>query len=326
MVSPLTNIFISAITGTVTLGITMAADSPCGDWESYKDDKCFKIIDETLRNYDDAEKTCNQQENSATLVIIRSKDEQDFLSNLLFKTHKVIDNVWIGVKNTSNKFKWVDDSDLSFTNWAGGSPQNETGYDCVQMIPDISSMGKWINEPCGKKNLVVCQKMQNWSIPLLQKALLDARKFFTDSLNEEKSERVNSFNDVKKELDNLKQNPVPIGFIYVQLSGKPEPKNIWPMVGWSDVSSNYAGLFFRAVGEGSEAFGQTQGENSPRLIKADQGTSSYSTSMDIQPGAWSQYIYTGDSTGSNHRGLQFLVSSGEVRPRNQAIRIWERTK
>jgi hypothetical protein len=56
----------------------MAVDSPCGDWEPYKEDKCFKIIEKAgLQSYEDAEKTCHQQENSSSssLISIRFKDE-----------------------------------------------------------------------------------------------------------------------------------------------------------------------------------------------------------------------------------------------------------
>ncbi len=49
---------------------TMAdPSSPCEYWEAYKDEKCFEIFDkvETVEN-----------ENSATLATICSKDEQRF--------------------------------------------------------------------------------------------------------------------------------------------------------------------------------------------------------------------------------------------------------
>ncbi len=118
----------------------MAADSPCGDWETYKDEKCFKVLDK-VGTEEEAEKICSQQENNSTLITIHSKDEQDFLSNLLFKTHKVVDAVWIGAKFSSNKFKCSDDSDIIFSDWTEGSPKNQTDYGCVQMIPEGSSMG-----------------------------------------------------------------------------------------------------------------------------------------------------------------------------------------
>jgi hypothetical protein len=107
-------------------------------------------------------------------------------------------------KFSSNKFKWNDDSDIIFSDWAEGSPKNKTDSGCVQMIPEGSSMGKWVDEPCNKNNKVVCQKMQTWPLSHLQKILLDVRKEFKDYI------------DVSdKKLNDLQQNPVPIGFIYV---------------------------------------------------------------------------------------------------------------
>jgi hypothetical protein len=83
----------------------IAADSPCGDWEPFKEEKCFKIFDKAgLQSYEDAEKTCQQQENGSSLITIHFLEEQEFISNL-FKTHKVANNIWIGVKYTNNKYK-----------------------------------------------------------------------------------------------------------------------------------------------------------------------------------------------------------------------------
>ncbi len=286
-------------------------DSPCGDWEPYKDEKCFKIFDKVgFQNYEDAEKTCLQQENSSTLVSIHSLEEQVFFSNFLFKTHNIADTVWIGAKSSSNKFKWADDSDLSFTNWAQGNPSNKTGNDCVQMVPEGSSMGKWVDEPCNKKNLVVCQNMQIWSLSRLQKTLLDARKELKDALN------------------NLQQNPVPIGFIYAQLPSQPEPQTLWPTVEWKDVTSDYAGLFFRAEGGEAEPFGKVQYGNAP-FIYIDQVTNAFSNdnkaSSNLTSSGWSPYIYTGSSTG-NTVAIRFHVNrnDGEIRPTNKAVRIWKR--
>ncbi len=82
-----------------------------------------------------------------------------------------------------------------------------------------------------------------------------------------KKNLTDTLTEVKNELDNLKQNPVPIGFIYAQLPGQPKPTNLWPTATWVDVCSNYAGLFFRIIGEGSALFGKTQQENFPRLVQ-----------------------------------------------------------
>jgi hypothetical protein len=279
-----------------TLDESITADSPCGDWEPYKEEKCFKIFDKAgLQSYEDAEKTCQQQENGSSLITVHFLEEQEFISNL-FKTQKVANDIWIGVKYTNNKYKWEDDSDLVFTNWEQGSPKNQTDH-CVQLLSDENSFGKWSDVLCNRKNLVVCQKMQTWSLSNLQKLLLNTIK-----------------------------NPFPIGFIYVQLPNEKSPTEIWPWMTWKDITSAYAGLFFRAEGGGSEKFGNVQGDDSPRLISVkDDVTECKRSVQNIVPGTWSSPIASGKDGCDSILGLQFLLSSVEVRPRNMAIRVWKRT-
>lgn len=121
---------------------------------------------------------------------------------------------------------------------------------------------------------------------------------------------------------------VPIGFIYVQLPNQPEPRTLWPTVGWSEVSSQYAGLFFRVAGGGAASFGSIQTENSPRLTSVNNAAffGWYSGSITVHAnGEPSARISSGSTSTNNHWGLTFTVTSGEVRPRNQATRIWRRT-
>jgi len=296
--------------------------SPCGDWEPYKDEKCFKVLDK-VGTEEEVVKICSQQENRLTLITIHSKDEQDFLSNFLFKTHKVVDAVWIGAKYSSNKLKWADDSDLSFTNWDNGSPSNTADKACVQLIPEGSSIGKWANAPCSKKNLAVCQKMQTWSHSLMQKTLLDARKELNDTIEDLRKQ----INNQQSTIHNLKQNPVPIGFIYVQLPTEKSPTEIWPWMTWNDVSYAYAGVFFRVTGGEAASFGQVQKENSPRLVRVNRYDLNIRTSsaIDVFPNGEKSSIIDAEISRNRDRGLQFTVSGGEVRPRNMAIRVWKRT-
>lgn len=96
---------------------------------------------------------------------------------------------------------------------------------------------------------------------------------------------------------------------------------------WSEITESYAGLFFRAVGGGSAAFGSIQDDNSPRLTNVQTGS--------VPHGIWqtvvnadntlSSLVSTGHGSGIDHWGLSFRVSQTEVRPRNTAIRIWIRT-
>ncbi len=277
----------------------MAEDSPCGDWEPYKEEKCFKIFDKVgLQTYEDAEKTCHQQEHDSSLITIRFSEEQEFISNL-FKTHKVANDIWIGVKYTNNKYKWNGDSDLVFTNWEQGSPKNKTDH-CVQMNSAETSFGKWSDVLCNRGNLVVCQKMQIWSLFHLQKLLLNTIK-----------------------------NPFPIGFIYVQLPNEKSPTEIWPWMTWNDVSSAYAGVFFRVTGGEAEAFGQVQEDNSPRLTNVSQAYGGCGLSFGLYYDTHEKWHIGDVCTGGNdpkskQASLRFYGKGGEVRPRNMAIRVWKR--
>jgi len=217
----------------------------------------------------------------------------------LFKTYKTIENVWIGAKFTCNQFKWTDNSDHSFTNWVVGNPKNKTGDDCVQMLAEEPSAGKWIDEPCKKNNLIVCQKMQTWTLTQMQKSFLELRK-----------------------------NPVPIGFIYVQLPGQPEPKSLWPQVKWAEVSEEYAGLFFRSVGGTSAQFGETQEEDFKSFsVYYCNGCGATNYNVDVpKNGQWSDKFLSGHSTGGATDYMTFRYTSGEIRPRNKAVRIWKRVE
>ncbi len=151
--------------------------SLCGDWTQYKDEKCVKILDkEKLVFFEEAEKSCLQADNGSSILTIHSKEEQEFISEFLFNTNKIVENVWIGLKSTDNQFKWTDGSKMSFNNWAKGYPSNKTDYNCVQMRPDSSPIGQWNDQLCNKKNLVVCQKAQTISLTALHKILLETRK------------------------------------------------------------------------------------------------------------------------------------------------------
>jgi hypothetical protein len=295
-----------------------------GGWVAFEDEKCFKFVNRVV-TYEEAEQTCNNQARSSptlnflpTLVSIKSQEEQQFLEKYLFEKNGALDSVWISAKRkTDNEtiFEWNDGSELEYNNWAQGYPTSNTGRKCVQIqseysfknstnLIESSTEGKWADIPCERNNLVVCEKLQIWSFPQLQKTLLDIR-------------------------NNLRQNPVPTGFIYAQLPSQPEPKTLWPTVEWTDVTSDYAGLFFRAEGGWSAAFGVTQNENSPRLTDVQQSPSnSWQDHVQISPNnEWSSWVYSGDTVEKRiyATAQRFKVSSGEVRPRNKAIRIWKRT-
>jgi hypothetical protein len=101
----------------------------------------------------------------------------------VFKTNKVIENVWIGLKNSNNQFKWTDGSEIGFTNWAKGNPRNKTDHNCVQMMADSSPIGQWSDDLCNKKHVIVCEKAPTVTITFLQKKFLELRKKLSETQN-----------------------------------------------------------------------------------------------------------------------------------------------
>lgn len=255
----------------------------------------------------------------------------EFLIDYLFNFNNIVSDVWIGAKrkvNDSVEFKWIDQFNMNITNWKIGHPTNEKNRNCVQMNAGFdlnainrnsiqyNSSGKWVDVPCSKENLVVCQKLQSWSSTKMQKIIFELRK-----------ELQNFQMQVKTNLVNLEQDLIPVNFTYVQLPNQPDPKSLWPNFGWKEATSEYAGLFFRAEGAQSESFGTIQEENAPRVTQVDS-IKGYSTQMKDQlilnPSTFTDYLSTGQDVGDLTYGIRFLTSPGEVRPRNMAIRIWKR--
>ncbi|KAJ6636468.1 Acetyl-coenzyme A transporter 1, partial [Pseudolycoriella hygida] len=189
------------------------------------------------------------------------------------------------------------------------SPTNLTGI-----------LMQWLEEQQWK-----CEK----SIQLLKEQLSEAEKSI--QLLKEQIESGKSIQLLKEQ---SLGGSVPIGFTYVQLSGQRDPNVLWPAFKWEDITTNYAGLFFRAEGNDTVKFNEgEQAENSPRLTNVDSLV--YKPTVEkhlviksqINLGGFSTpFLLAGDvaahTTYSYH--LRFNHSGGEVRPRNQAIRIWTR--
>jgi hypothetical protein len=123
---------------------------------------------------------------------MHSKEEQEFISEFLFETNKIVDNVWIGLIRNDNQLEWKDGSQIDFTFWAEENPSNKSDHDCVQMIPDSSPTGQWADQSCNKKNLIVCQKAPNMTLSFLRKIQLEMMK--------ELKETKESFSDNRKKL------------------------------------------------------------------------------------------------------------------------------
>ena len=253
--------------------------------------------------------------------------------------------VWIGAIRTSGsetEFEWeVDGSKVDYSNWAVDSPIPIVGRDCVAMqsrfskIPAIATIepedGQWKDVLCEVPNYFVCESVPTWSIDDIKRVLIDTRNALgmtIEELKETKEELKEAKEKLSSEVENLQKNPVPVGFIYYEHHGQPAPQSLWPGVTWKDVTLEYAGLFFRALGGGSDEFGNVQVGDSPRLTQVEVRHSQPYRFQEVVPipsGSWSDWMFTGTSGSVNHQyAHRVYISNPEIRPKNAAIRIWRR--
>ena len=110
----------------------------------------------------------------------------------------------------------------------------------------------------------------------------------------------------------------PIGFIYVQYPGKSDPSTLGWYGTWTNVSSNYAGDFFRAEGGDASAF-----ESGEQLDQNKYHRHDFSYERRTADGNSSSYKT--DVTSSGYTKYTSYNGGDEARPVNRTIRVWERT-
>ena len=147
-------------------------------------------------------------------------------------------------------------------------------------------------------------------------------------------------NAVKKiTLTNLVNKIIPIGFIYIQYRNQSTPDILFGTDGkWQDISSTYAGEFFRAVGGNSASFGSKQNEGLPNItgILNNYIGSPVSESGALYKTGFGKTYFQGQSAETNYQTISLGInasksnsiygSSTHVTPYNSAIRVWKKIK
>ncbi len=141
-------------------------------------------------------------------------------------------------------------------------------------------------------------------------------------------------NAVKKiTLTNLVNKIIPIGFIYIQYRNQSTPDILFGTDGkWQDVSSEYAGEFFRAVGGNSSSFGTTQAEGLPDIQGGFSGYGHFSAAVGACILEVPTSTYGSTREGSAYSSIGIYASrsnsiygaSTHVTPYNSSIRIWKK--
>uniref|UniRef100_A0A8C7VCL7 C-type lectin domain-containing protein n=1 Tax=Oncorhynchus mykiss TaxID=8022 RepID=A0A8C7VCL7_ONCMY len=107
-------------------------------------------ISSEVKSWDESRQDCNER--GADLVIINSKEEQTFLTNLNKR-------IWIGLtdKDKEGTWKWVDGTPLTTSYWMGKNPDNKMEEDCAEIsIGPVE--GNWDDFSCATHLNRICEQ------------------------------------------------------------------------------------------------------------------------------------------------------------------------
>ncbi|KAJ8260446.1 hypothetical protein GJAV_G00182250, partial [Gymnothorax javanicus] len=124
---------------------------PCPqDWQLFHS-KCYYFSTE-YKSWTESRNDCIKR--GADLVIIKSKEEQDFISS-----NSIHNDRWIGLSDTvtAGTWLWVDGSRLQGGFWKRGEPNDQDkfrGTDCV-----VTAQGEkgWIDTKCIWSHQFICE-------------------------------------------------------------------------------------------------------------------------------------------------------------------------
>ncbi|XP_028282787.1 C-type lectin domain family 4 member M-like [Parambassis ranga] len=110
----------------------------------------YYYISSDTKSWQDSKADCVQK--GADLVIINSKEEQNFL-------RKFQKRVWIGLKETEGVWKWVDGTQLSRSFWMPGEPNNheDKDEDCGE-ITNYDQENSWNDATCDMQINWICEQ------------------------------------------------------------------------------------------------------------------------------------------------------------------------
>ncbi|XP_071360914.1 CD209 antigen-like protein C [Trachinotus anak] len=107
-------------------------------------------ISSIKKNWQESRNEC--LEKGADLMIINSKEEQDF-------TRYLKDHMWIGLtdRDAEGTWKWVDGTPVTTSYWASKEPNGKEAENCGE-VQLHEWKNNWNDDSCDKKLFWVCEK------------------------------------------------------------------------------------------------------------------------------------------------------------------------
>ncbi|KAK6180703.1 hypothetical protein SNE40_008704 [Patella caerulea] len=130
----------------------------CGRNKKWKNfgKNCFYFSAEGARPFEIARTWCTGV--SANLVVIPDQDTQNFIEESIDKKGAY----WIGLQDQDreNVFTWLDGiTDLNYTNWKKGQPNNYAGGEnCAMIYGTGNTKGQWNDDSCSKSYYFICER------------------------------------------------------------------------------------------------------------------------------------------------------------------------
>ncbi|GMR43439.1 hypothetical protein PMAYCL1PPCAC_13634, partial [Pristionchus mayeri] len=126
----------------------------CSEFDQYeKGSMCYQVFNKTV-NWTIANALCESV--GANLASLHSRDDNGFLRRLAF-SRGLVDGIFLGAaKSGKDAFQWADSSIWNYTNFASGSPVNDSG-NCLTMISN-EMRGQWTNKECSSKMSFACSR------------------------------------------------------------------------------------------------------------------------------------------------------------------------
>ncbi|KAK4312213.1 hypothetical protein Pmani_016336 [Petrolisthes manimaculis] len=119
--------------------------------------KCI-LVQTTKMSFHDARQYCKQLGSGVDLISIHSDKDEAYLMSVL---SLVKQHMWLGLMFVDG-FHWVDQTSVTYTNWATGEPNGGSGgEECVEVYYDT---GKWNDISCDDTYGFICMMVQDPSL------------------------------------------------------------------------------------------------------------------------------------------------------------------